>query len=44
MFVLRVDIATTLVNDQQWVGPSTDTRADLDQSVVIDAALILRRD
>lgn len=44
MFVLRVDIATTLVNDQQWVGPSTDIRADLDQSVVIDAALILRRD
>lgn len=44
MFVLRVDVATTLTNDQQWVGPTTDSRIHLDQSIVLDAALILRRD
>lgn len=41
--VLRIDLSTTVVNDHQWVGPTTDTRTDLDRSIILDAALILRR-
>jgi|GEM_PF-1157118 len=41
--VLRVDVSSTLVDDHQWVGPSTDITIQLDRSVILDVALIFRR-
>ncbi len=41
--VLRVDVSSTLVDDHQWVGPSTDITIQLDRSVIFDVALIFRR-